>query len=105
MKSQQRGDYWRQHMTAWQTSCLSGQRFCQQQQLNYRQFVYWRQKFRTATDNQSPGFAKVTTPATVVTASAELTLSLPNGLVISVFTVVGLDTLRVVGVGIGQDGV
>ena len=81
MKSQQRADYWREQITTWQASGLSGQIFCQQHQLTYHQFVYWRQKYRPPGDPISPGFAKVT--ATVPVNSAELTLSLPNGLVIT----------------------
>ncbi|WP_306767928.1 IS66 family insertion sequence element accessory protein TnpA [Martelella alba] len=38
----QRAEQWRELITAWQTSGLSGQVFCQQQQLTYHQFVYWR---------------------------------------------------------------
>lgn len=81
MKSQQRADYWREQITTWQASGLSGQIFCQQHQLTYHQFVYWRQKYRTPEDTISSGFAKVT--ATAPVNSAELTLSLPNGLVIT----------------------
>lgn len=81
MKSQQRADYWREQITTWQASGLSGQIFCQQHQLTYHQFVYWRQKYRTPEDPISSGFAKVT--ATAPVNSAELTLSLPNGLVIT----------------------
>jgi hypothetical protein len=81
MKSQQRADYWREQITLWQASGLSGQIFCQQHQLTYHQFVYWRQKYREPEENISPGFAKVT--ATALVNSAELTLSLPNGLVIT----------------------
>lgn len=81
MKSQQRADYWREQITLWQASGLSGQIFCQQHQLTYHQFVYWRQKYREPEENISPGFVKVTTTALV--NSAELTLSLPNGLVIT----------------------
>ncbi|KEY57127.1 hypothetical protein, partial [Serratia sp. DD3] len=73
MKSQQRADYWREQITLWQASGLSGQIFCQQHQLTYHQFVYWRQKYRMPEDPLSPGFAKVT--ATVPVNSAELTLS------------------------------
>lgn len=83
MKSQQRADYWREQITLWQTSGLSGQVFCQQHQLTYHQFVYWRQKYREPEENISPGFTKVTTSPPV--NSAELRLSLPNGLVITGF--------------------
>ena len=85
MKSQQRADYWREHITAWQASGLSGQLFCQQKKLTYHQFVYWRQKFRTATDDTSPGFAEVTAATPSATHASELTLSLPNGLAITGF--------------------
>jgi hypothetical protein len=81
MKSQQRADYWREQITLWQASGLSGQIFCQQHQLTYHQFVYWRQKYREPEENISPGFVKVA--ATALVNSAELTLSLPNGLVIT----------------------
>jgi hypothetical protein len=81
MKSHQRADYWREQITTWQASGLSGQVFCQQHQLTYHQFVYWRQKYRTPEAPISPGFAKVT--ATAPVNSAELTLSLPNGLLIT----------------------
>ncbi|CNB20204.1 Uncharacterised protein [Yersinia ruckeri] len=63
MKSQQRADYWREQITLWQASGLSGQIFCQQHQLTYHQFVYWRQKYREPEENISPGFTKVTTTA------------------------------------------
>lgn len=81
MKSQQRADYWREQITLWQASGLSGQIFCQQHQLTYHQFVYWRQKYRDPEENISPGFTQVTTMPSV--HSTELTLSLPNGLVIT----------------------
>lgn len=85
MKYQQRADYWHEHITAWQASGLSGQVFCQQHQLTYHQFVYWRQKYRTPENNISPGFAKVTAATPLAGHSSELTLSLPNGLVITGF--------------------
>ena len=81
MKSQQRADFWREQITLWQASGLSGQVFCQQHQLTYHQFVYWRQKYRDTEENISPGFTQVTTTQPV--NYTELTLSLPNGLVIT----------------------
>ncbi|MEA9391313.1 IS66 family insertion sequence element accessory protein TnpB [Acerihabitans sp. TG2] len=85
MKSQQRAEHWREQITAWQASGLSGQVFCQQQQLTYHQFVYWRQKYCTdnPTQARAPGFAKVTADITHADTPTELTLSLPNGLVIT----------------------
>lgn len=85
MTSQQRADYWREQITTWQASGLSGQVFCQQQQLTYHQFVYWRQKYRIdhPPHDCSAGFASVIADIPRTEASAELTLSLPNGLVIT----------------------
>ncbi len=89
MNFQQRADYWREQITTWQASGLSGQVFCQQQQLTYHQFVYWRQKYRTDNPPQqatAPGFANVIADTSHIhTVPAGLTLSLPNGLVISGF--------------------
>ncbi len=34
--------YWTEKNRQWESSCISQQQFCEQQGLNYRQFVYWR---------------------------------------------------------------
>ena len=37
MKSQERQQFWQQHVDAWQASDLSGAAFCKQHELNYAQ--------------------------------------------------------------------
>ncbi len=46
MTSQDRQQFWQQHIDAWQASDASGAAFCKQRDLNYAQFNYWRKKFR-----------------------------------------------------------
>ena len=83
MTTQERADFWHEHITAWQASGLSGQAFCQQHHLAYHQFIYWRQKQdKPGSDpaDSAAGFARV---MPVVSDSRELTLSLPGGRSIS----------------------
>lgn len=80
--------YWREQIETWKESGLSGARFCQDHDLIYHRFVYWRQKFDASTPQRKKrsgdnGFAAVTVqPA----HHCGLSLSLPNGL-----TVLGID--------------
>ncbi len=48
---------WLQHMTAWETSGLSQADFCQQQQLVYGTFVYWRHRLKKLNAKSHPGNA------------------------------------------------
>lgn len=84
MTAQERTHFWQQQITAWQASGLSGPAFCQQRNLTYHQFVYWRKKQDSAEPGQpdSAGFARVTT-SPALGACGELTLSLPNGVSIA----------------------
>lgn len=45
MTSQDRQQFWQQHIDAWQASDASGAAFCKQRDLNYAQFNYWRKSF------------------------------------------------------------
>ena len=83
MTTEQRRAFWSEKVAAWQASGLSGQAFCQQHQLTYHQFSYWRRKFQDQQQDQAPsGFARVV-PAGASAPSAGLTVSLPSGLAIS----------------------
>ena len=88
-----RQQFWQQHLIRHQQSGLSGIQYCQQEQLTYHCFIYWRRKLKiTDTIPASlPGHGiETATEFTRVlpTASASrhaqdaLELSLPNGLVI-----------------------
>ena len=37
--------HWKQHVDQWQSSGLSGAAYCQQHELTYHCFIYWRSKF------------------------------------------------------------
>ena len=56
--------HWKHHVDQWQASGLSGAAYCQQHQLTYHCFIYWRRKFSRRetrhstgikTDDQEPG--------------------------------------------------
>lgn len=85
MTTEQRRAFWSEKVAAWQVSGLSGQAFCQQHELTYHQFGYWRRKLADqpqAEASNGSGFARVI-PAGASAPSAGLTVSLPSGLAIS----------------------
>ena len=76
--------YWQQQMTAWEQSGQSQKSFCEQRELNYHRFGYWRRKFLeqslAGTVKQSNTFIPVQhLHADTVSG---LSLTLPNGIVI-----------------------
>ena len=90
MTSQERANFWHQHVINWQTSGFSGQAYCKQQSLTYHQFVYWRRKLEgpgDATDIErvpTSGFARVAQIASAPNLeSNDLTLRLPGGMAIT----------------------
>lgn len=82
MKTEVSTEDWQQLIMAWKRSGLSGVRFCEDNQLAYHSFVYWRKKLARQEDTQavaaSSGFLQVRCQQ----QTPELTLSLPNGLTI-----------------------
>lgn len=85
MTTQERAHFWHEQITTWRSSGLSGQAFCNRQDLAYHQFIYWRAKQdKTSADRQDSavGFARVA-PSRAVSTDSELTLSLPNGVSIA----------------------
>ncbi|MBU0655271.1 MAG: IS66 family insertion sequence element accessory protein TnpB [Gammaproteobacteria bacterium] len=87
--------YWQAQLQRFQSSGLSGVQYCEQEQLSYHGFVYWRRKL-CGTAGKPPGEGKrpvlpepsgfVTVrpalPGTDARTGDGLELSLPNGLVI-----------------------
>lgn len=88
--------YWRQQIDAWEQSPLSQADFCRRHDLVYHRFVYWKQKFEGALRHESKshrnsGFA-VVLPAREM--SGELSLTLPNGILVRGVSESNLSTVR-----------
>lgn len=55
--------YWSEQNTLWESSGLAQQKFCEQQGLVYKQFVYWRERLnRNKAEKTAPKLLKVSTP-------------------------------------------
>ena len=95
MTSQEREQFWQQHIEAWQASDLSGAAFCKQHDLNYAQFNYWRKKFQIIEAVEKPaGFAQVTQLATSHSRlHDELGVHLPSGISFSGVSASNLDVV------------
>ena len=70
--------FWQPHIDAWQASGLSGPTFCQQHDLPYHRFSYWRRKLSQAKTSASVFSQVICTSDN--TRSSGLSLVLPNGM-------------------------
>ena len=80
---EQLSHYWQEQITAWEQSGQSQKAFCQQHELNYHRFGYWRRKFleqHQPEDKLRNGFVSVQ-PLQGNMVSG-LSLTLPNGVLI-----------------------
>lgn len=85
MTTAQLAGFWQTQIDAQLSSGLSAPAFCRLQALSYHKFSYWRRKLAlppSTPADSSAGFASVLISAPVATDSG-LTLTLPNGVVIS----------------------
>tara|TARA_R110000782_G_scaffold184211_4_gene274462 strand:+ start:287 stop:598 length:312 start_codon:yes stop_codon:yes gene_type:complete len=81
VKSGQLSRYWQEKVAAWNESGGSQKAFCEQHNLNYHQFGYWRRKFGEPRQVTKPaGFAAVQPLPDC--AGQGLSLTLPNGILI-----------------------
>ena len=70
--------YWREQIRAWNQSTQTQKAFCEERQLSYHQFGYWRRKFTlSATEHKQSNFV----PVSVARPSSDigLKLTLPTG--------------------------
>ena len=95
MTSQERQQFWQQHIGALQVSGLSGAAFCKQRDLNYAQFNYWRKKLQPVDVPEKPtGFAQVRQLAGSPSYPSDgLSIHLPSGIS---FTGIDADNLGTV---------
>ena len=47
---QQKRRFWKQHVEAWQSGHLTQAAYCRQHHLIVHRFTYWKQKFKSGTD-------------------------------------------------------
>ncbi|NLQ19206.1 hypothetical protein HGG82_16570 [Marinomonas sp. M1K-6] len=89
---QSRADFWRAQVTAAEAAAMSSARFCKENDLNYSQFMYWRQKCQTPSapisEDKSSSFIKV--EPSLGQLGSGLSVSLPNGMQIH-----GIDSTNV----------
>ena len=86
--------YWREQIDAWQASGESQQAFCQQHELSYHRFLYWRRKLVAQKAEPGKGYSALV-PVRHQPTCSETTLSLvlPSGIELRG---IALDNLAVV---------
>ena len=81
-QSKRLSDYWQEQISAWEQTDQTQKSFCEEHDLDYHRFGYWRRKHRGQSPNetvqQGPGFVPVRHALDRVSTS--LTLILPNGI-------------------------
>jgi len=86
-KLDQKRKHWAQHVSAWQTSNLSQQAYCQKHDLTPHQFTYWKSKTSTtcgrpekvAISSQVQAATFVPVEMLLQAEAPEVTIQLPNG--------------------------
>lgn len=86
-KRTKRLTYWSELNKQWELSSLSQQRFCEQQGVVYKQFVYWRMQIikHNKSNSPEPKLLKVSAPVEPMTMPPEkspvsLEVILPTGI-------------------------
>jgi len=74
MTTEQKSDYWQQHIKHWHESNLSQKAYCNEQGLSFASFGYWRTRL-----NRKPVNSDKFIPANL-SAAASVTVRLPVGL-------------------------
>ena len=80
-------EYWSEQNHLWESSELSQQKFCEQQGLSYRQFIFWRGHLKERKLSRSkPKLLKITTAPTrlntevITEPNSHLEVILPSGI-------------------------
>jgi len=95
-----RQEFWRQHLDRCGQSSLSKIAYCRENDLTYHQMMYWQKRLKpsdsTVQVNQkqpTPGFIPIVVDAQDRTATS-LSITLPNGLIISGITEATLSWIK-----------
>ncbi len=78
MKSVQKKEFWQQHIQAWEKSKLPQKVYCQQNNISYANFGYWRTRSKCM-EKPSPKLVPVT-----LTRPTMVMMTLPIGIRIEV---------------------
>jgi len=90
MKSAQKKDFWQQHIQAWEQSKLPQKVYCQQHNISYANFGYWRTRLKRL-GNPAPKLLPVTLtrPTMVVmTLSMGIRIEVPTNALAEVLPIV-----------------
>jgi len=79
MTSAQKKDFWQQHIQAWEKSKLAQKVYCQQNDISFASFGYWRTRL-----NRLEKPAQKLVPVTLTRPSAVVVITLPMGIRIDV---------------------
>jgi len=79
MKSDQKKDFWQQHIQDWSKSKLPQKTYCQQNNISFASFGYWRTRLNRL---QKP--SKILVPVTLIRPSTMVVITLPMGVRIDV---------------------
>jgi len=74
MKSDQKKDFWQQHIQDWSKSKFPQKIYCQQNNISFASFGYWRTRLKRL---QKP--SKKLVPVTLTRPSALVVITLPMG--------------------------
>lgn len=75
MTSEQKRSFWQKHIEDWQQSKLTQPKYCEQHNLSFAQFGYWRTQL-----NRKDTAKSKWVPVSLVKQSAIATLYLPKGI-------------------------
>ncbi|MBL1261137.1 MAG: hypothetical protein COB33_015620 [Thiotrichaceae bacterium] len=90
MKSAQKKDFWQRHIQAWEQSKLPQKAYCQQHNISYANFGYWRTRLKRL-ENPVPKLVPVTLtrPTMVImTLSMGIRIEVPTNALAEVLSVV-----------------
>jgi hypothetical protein len=80
-------EYWSEHNQLWESSTLYQQKFCEEQGLSYRQFIFWRGQLKAEKLGCSkPKLLKISTEAArpksmvITEPTSSLEVILPSGI-------------------------
>ncbi len=83
-RSESKREFWQEHINQWQKSGLAQPAYCDQQQISYTTFGYWRSQLRRESgEYKQKKFVSVAVKQTQEDLAQSIKVKLTSGLVIS----------------------